>query len=306
MVPPLKNKITKTPDPPSFLLTIDVEDWFQVENFKSCISYSSWPYLELRVERNTHRILDLLDDYVPTRDPESAAHNPIKGTFFILGWLADRLPGLVREIHSRGHEVASHGNTHVLCRQCDLKDLKEELINSKKKLEDITGAPVKGFRAPGFSIDHKILGLVAESGYLYDSSYNSFGLNSRYGEITLSGNPYRGLAQRVSDGFHELPISNLEVFGKMLPWGGGGYFRLIPTFLFKKGVQHILKGNRAYLFYFHPWEIDPSQPRVNGAPASYKFRHYVNLNKTVSKLQSLFKAFSTCRFTTCSDFLRSP
>ena len=191
----------------------------------------------------------------------------------------------------------------MLCREMGRQELRQDLEESKKKLEDITGAPVWGFRAPGFSVDPDILHLVAEIGYAYDSSYNSFSLNKRYGRVEVNGNRYRGLACRISEQFYELPISNLEVAGKAFPWGGGGYFRLIPPSVFQKGVQHILNQKGAYLFYFHPWEIDPDQPRVNAASALNKFRQYINLGKAVDRLKNLFCTFSYCRFISCRQFL---
>jgi len=280
----------------SILLTIDVEDWFQVENFKQCLPFSSWAGCELRVEKNTHHILDLLDSINPTNSP--------KATFFVLGWIAQRLPHLVREIQNRGHEVASHGYYHRLCRKEPVEDLKRDLINSKKLLEDITGFPVYGYRAPSFSINHDILRMIEECRYLYDSSFNSFGLNKRYGQVELDSNSRNNIACKVSDTFYELPISNLRLGKYELPWGGGGYFRLIPLLLFKKGVQAILRRNGTYLFYLHPWEIDARQPVVSEAPMFYKFRHYANLNKTLYKLSSFIESFKDCNFFTCNQYLK--
>lgn len=284
----------------SILLTIDVEDWFQVENFKQCIPFSSWPTFELRVEKNTHRILNLLDSIKlnsPTNSP--------KATFFVLGWIAQRLPYLVNEIQARGHEIASHGYYHKLCREERIEDLKKDLIHSKKLLEDITGGPIYGYRAPSFSINYEILRIIEECGYLYDSSFNSFGLNKRYGQVELDGDSRNSITCKISPTFYELPISNLRLGKYMLPWGGGGYFRLIPLSLFKYGVQSILKKNRGYLFYLHPWEIDPEQPVVKEAPILYKFRHYANLNKTVDKLSLLIEYFKECQFYTCYKYLKS-
>ena len=244
----------------------------------------------------------------------------------MLGWIAERLPSLVREIHARGHEVASHGHYHNLCSECSIEALKADLTKSKKLLEDIMGAPVFGYRAPSFSINHDILQIIKDCGYLYDSSYNSFPMHGRYGHLDLSQNGRRGIAlqipksstpqsqiaNRQSQILYELPISNLEfsllsshfsIQDFILPWGGGAYFRLTPFPLFKLGVQSILKKQNAYLFYCHPWEIDPEQPRVHDASRSYKFRHYVNLNKTHSKLIKLIDNFVSCNFITCTQYL---
>jgi len=361
----------------AILLTIDVEDWFQVENFKQCIPYSSWPSYELRVEKNTHRLLDLLDSVslinpqlatdsvqlsientpqtkeTPLREAdrsfsvsslrgvsptgwrqetektkqsqqscESCQITP-KATFFILGWIAGRLPHLVREIHSRGHEVASHGYSHNLCTDFSPKDLRTDLIDSKNFLEDIIGNRVYGYRAPSFSINHDILKIIEECGYLYDSSFNSFGLHRRYGHLDLSQNGRRGIALQISSNqqpatstnhqssivnrqssiFYELPISNIKIGTRVFPWGGGAYFRLTPFPLFKIGVQFILRQENAYLLYLHPWEIDPEQPKINEASTFYRFRHYVNLRKTHSKLSKFIRNFKQHRFITCHQYL---
>jgi polysaccharide deacetylase family protein (PEP-CTERM system associated) len=370
-----------------FLLTIDVEDWFQVENFKRYIPFDSWSSYELRIEKNTHRILDLLDSvklnnstnlqpvtgsyqvstenvpktketslrrrrilldhFHPESDPDKkkskksgkSCQTTPKATFFVLGWLAERLPHLVREIHSRGHEVASHGYYHNLCNAQSPEDLKTDLCDSKSLLEDIIGTQVYGYRAPSFAINNDILKIIEDCDYLYDSSYNSFAMHGRYGQISVSQNGQKGIARQIPNAwntkhgtrnpdfigkpetFYELPISNLYFRTPfrsrlsaisseqnhlcfVLPWGGGGYFRLTPFPLFKLGVQSSLKKRGAYLFYMHPWEIDPEQPRVNEASMFYKFRHYSNLSKTHSKLTKLIKSFSNCSFFTCHQYLR--
>jgi polysaccharide deacetylase family protein (PEP-CTERM system associated) len=209
----------------------------------------------------------------------------------------------VREIHSRGHEVASHGFYHHLCTAQPPDALRQDLTDSKSMLEDIIGAPVFGYRAPSFSINDDILKLIEDCGYQYDSSYNSFGLHGRYGRVDLSRFPKAGLAHALSETFFELPVSNLTIFGKTLPWGGGGYFRLFPAYLFLQGIQSILKKESAYLFYMHPWEIDPDQPRVGPIPRTYKFRHYINLHKTHARLSRLIERFKHCRFIPLHPYL---
>jgi len=297
-------------DKNSILLTIDVEDWFQVENFKQWISFSSWSSYELRVEKNTHRLLDLFDTFVSTQNPKPGTRNQITATFFILGWIAERLPHLVREIHNRGHEVASHGYNHNLCSECSSEDLKTDLINSKKLLEDIIGDRVYGYRAPSFAISNNILKIIQDCGYLYDSSYNSFALHGRYGKISLNDIEKKGIAVQISKTqnpkskiLYELPISNLKLGKHVFPLGGGGYFRMIPFLIYKLGVQTILKKDKAYLFYMHPWEIDTEQPKVRKASYQYKFRHYLNLNKTASRLSKLVDTFHQSRFITCRQYL---
>jgi len=289
----------------SILLTIDVEDWFQVENFKKSIPYSSWPNCELRVEKNVHRLLDLLDSIKMPSTSDLTPGASIKATFFVLGWLAERLPHLVREIKRRGHEVASHGYDHVLCKEQSANKLKVDLIKSKELLEDIIGAPVQGYRAPGFSISTDILNRIEEAGYFYDSSFNSFKLNKRYGKLEGIGNNCNGIIIQISDTFYELPISNLNVGKYILPWGGGGYFRLFPFGLFQHGVQSILKKRGAYLFYLHPWEIDPEQPSVKNVPFTYRMRHYTNMESTYSKLMAFIEKFKEHKFQTCHQYLFS-
>jgi len=324
----------------SILLTIDVEDWFQVENFKQCIPFSTWSRCELRVEKNTHSILDLLDSIklknftrlsgetcltgatkpdpdVPSFVSPAMSHQPSamshrlgyrctpKATFFILGLIAQRLPHLVREIRARGHEVASHGYYHNLCNQQSPDTLKKDLADSKKLLEDIIGVPVYGYRAPSFSVNADILKIIEACGYLYDSSFNSFRMHGRYGQVDLSNHRKNGIAAKISDFFYELPISNLRLGNHIFPWGGGGYFRLIPLLLFRLGVQSILEKEKAYLLYLHPWEIDPEQPRVKEASRFYRFRHYINLEKTLPRLSSLIETFSSISFVTCRGYLET-
>jgi hypothetical protein len=170
-------------------------------------------------------------------------------------------------------------------------------------LEDILGSPIYGYRAPSFSISHDILEILQNCGYRYDSSFNSFGGNCRYGKLSLNRNGNDSLAHSITDGFYELPISNLAFAGRDLPLGGGGYFRLIPSKLFKKGVRIILKKQKAYIFYIHAWEFDPDQPRVAAASRLSKFRHYHNLKKTKKRLFGLIKDFRDCRFVTCSQYI---
>lgn len=305
----------------TILLTFDVEDWFQVENLKKCIPFSSWPDCELRVEKNVHKILDLLD---------SIQHNPItpfslpftahgkdspyslcswpegtlRATFFVLGWLAKRLPHLVREIKKRGHEIASHGYSHELCYEVSYEEVKKDLEESKKILEDIIGDAVYGYRAPNFSINQQILWAIEEAGYLYDSSYNSYRLNKRYGRLTRNQGD-KGLPYKISDRFYEIPVSNLKIGRQVFHWSGGGYFRLIPPSIFVQGVKRILGRQGIYIFYTHSWEIDPDQPKMRGIPAFLRFRHYVNLNKTLMRLHYLLNAFKGCSFLTCREYLQT-
>jgi len=308
------------PSNPIILLTIDVEDWFQVENFKRYIPFSSWPNCESRVEKNTHRILDLLDS-VELPMKFKAEGSMLKGnnkqqttnqepghrlhaTFFVLGWIAQRLPHLVREIHARGHEVASHGYYHNLCNQESPSALQKDLTDSKRLLEDIIGSPTFGYRAPSFAVNADVLKIIEACGYLYDSSLNSFRMHSRYGKVNISDNAKTGIASQISDTFYELPVSNVKVGTYVLPLGGGGYFRLLPFFLFKKGLETILRNENTCVFYIHPWEVDPDQPRVQGIPMFYRLRHYAGLQKTYSRLSRVIRSFEHCSFLTCAHYIR--
>ncbi len=275
------------------LLTFDVEDWFQVENFKSCIKYDQWDSLDLRVERNTRTILDLLDSF---------RFKP-RATFFILGWIADRFPQLIKEIHQRGHEVASHGYHHHLCTQLKEKELIRDLLDSRQLLERIIHARVTGFRAPSFAVNDDIIRGVKRAGYAYDSSYNSFSGHDRYGTIDLSGTQQIGSVWKLGEEFYELPVSNLGVGQVSIPLGGGGYFRLYPFSIFKQGMKQVLKKEKAFVFYAHPWEFDRDQPRVEQASTKSRFRHYTNLDKTEGKLRKLIQAFRDHQFLTCSEYI---
>lgn len=277
----------------SLLLSFDVEDWFQVENFRTVISRDSWNARDLRVQENTHTILDILDrfDFQP------------KATFFILGWVARKVPEMVREIAARGHEVASHGFHHDVMDTLDRKALLQDLTSSKHLLEDITGRAVNGYRAPNFSISCSALALVRDAGYGYDASYNSFSGHGRYGRLDLSGSQSAYGVVEVADGFFEVPVSNLTLGGRVLPLGGGGYFRILPLPLFRQGIKAVLKQHNTFVFYAHPWEFDPAQPRVKNAAAGLRFRHYVNLSRTGDKLAAMIRHFSTCRFTSISTHL---
>lgn len=278
---------------PQILLTFDVEDWFQVENFKSRIPFSTWNDCQLRVEKNTRLLLALLDD-APARP---------RATFFILGWIAKKIPGLVREIAEMGHEVASHGFGHDICSRLGPKEMRQDLLRSKSLLEDITGSPVLGYRAPNFSITPRVLDLVREAGYGYDSSYNSFSSHGRYGRLNLSGCPRQGACVEIATGFYEVPVSNLRIRNRILPLGGGGYFRLFPSTLFRQGIRAVLNQEHAFVFYAHPWEFDPDQPRVTNVPAWLRFRHYVNLHRTAGKMGAMIQTFSHCRFPTVSAYV---
>jgi polysaccharide deacetylase family protein (PEP-CTERM system associated) len=285
----------------TILLTVDVEDWFQVENLRPWYPPKDWHRQQVRVENNTKRMLDLFDAAV--RSDTRGNREPITATFFVLGWIAERFPDLIREIHRRGHEVASHGFGHLMCDRLDRKELEDDLQRSRHLLEDIIGHKVKGYRAPNFSVSDRVLASVQAAGYRYDSSYNDFSRHGRYGRMSVNGFEKKGIAIHLSDRFSELPISNLHIGRQILPWGGGGYFRFLPFPIFKSGISRILNRSHAYMFYLHPWEIDAGQPRAEQSKGLSRWRHYLNLDKTYGRLSRLISSFPYCRFLSCSKYL---
>ncbi len=259
-------------------ITVDVEDWFQVENLRDAYPVESWPKQKYRVERNVNFILDALDT------------NSAKATFFVLGIIAERFPELVRQIGARGHDVESHGYGHIMLTAMSEHDIFDDLQKSKRILEDITGHRVRGFRAPSFSITDHALEMLAELEYEYDSSVYEFSLHDRYGKVdTTRFNKETGTAWRHDSGIMEFPLPMLNVLGIRMPWAGGGYFRLIPKPLFLLGVKAFLKRHDRYVFYMHPWEIDPDQPRVKSLPRLNYFKHYYGLADAAGKLDALMK-----------------
>lgn len=262
------------------LMSVDVEDWFQVETMREKFPLKSWKFQSYRVENNINRILDLFDQ------------SDTKATFFCLGGLAKKFPDMIRLIHSEGHEIASHGSSHQMLNELSDKQVRIELFESKAVLENIIGDQVFGFRAPTFSIRDSIYPLLKEAEYTYDSSLNLFKHHDKYGSVDMKN------FREISPGFLEhklgikvLTIPTLKSLGLEIPWGGGGYFRLIPYYLYKKGVQHYLGKDDFFMFYMHPWEIDQSQPRVKGLSMGSYFRHYNGLNRTYGNLKSFLKDF---------------
>jgi polysaccharide deacetylase family protein (PEP-CTERM system associated) len=258
-------------------LSFDIEDWFQVENLKSAISFEDWEHCELRVANNTAKVLNLLDDA------------GTKATFFILGWIAEKCPSLVREIHARGHEVASHGYSHRLVYEMTREEFREDIIRSKSVLEETIGERILGYRAPCFSITKDslwALDILKKEGFAYDSSIYPVQFHDRYGLAGCDGEPFRW-----ENGLFEVPLAVYKIGSYMLPLGGGGYFRLFPYFYFKYFLKKINLRKKIFTFYLHPWEFDPGQPRVR-VPLGYRFRHYVNLDKTESQLRKLLGEFA--------------
>jgi polysaccharide deacetylase family protein (PEP-CTERM system associated) len=268
---------TRIPLPARAAMSVDVEDWFQVENLRPAISRASWEARERRVERNTMRILELLEEH------------GARSTFFILGWIAERHRGLIRRIAEAGHEIASHGYGHDLLYTLSQSEFRADVDRCKKILEDVTGQRVVGYRAPSFSITDWAVSILQELGFEYDSSVFPTVAHDRYGRLTGvdAGRPILEL----KPGFYEVCISCLRLGKRGLPWGGGGYFRILPYSPWRAGVRRILGTGAPYMFYIHPWEIDPGQPRVDGLGAVGRFRHYVNLGRCEDRFRALLSDF---------------
>ena len=258
---------------PGAAMSIDVEDWFQVENLKRAIPRSSWPERELRVTRNTELMLAML------------AEHDARATFFVLGWVAERCPDLVRRIAGGGHEVASHGFDHELLNALTPDEFREDVRRSQALLEDLSGQRLRGYRAPSFSITDWAIPILRELGFEYDSSVFPTVAHDRYG--SLAGIETEATIIELAPGFHEVCISCLQLAGRGLPWGGGGYFRLLPYGVFRRGMARIRASGEPYVFYIHPWEIDPGQPRVTGLAATHRFRHYVGIDRAERRWRSL-------------------
>lgn len=270
-------------------LTVDVEDYFHVSAFADTIDRDTWPVRESRVEANVCKLLALFD--------EAGA----RGTFFVLGWVAERYPGLVREIARRGHEIACHGLSHRLVYEQSPQEFHAETLRAKALLEDVTGTAVLGYRAASYSIVRRslwALDILVELGFTYDSSIFPV-RHDRYGMPEAERMPHR-LATPAGNAIVEWPLSTAQVFGMKLPVAGGGYFRLLPYWLTRRGLRSINhREARPFIFYLHPWEIDPAQPRVAAGLLS-RFRHYTNLDKCEARLRRLLQEF---RFGTVKDGL---
>ncbi len=258
-------------------LTIDVEDYFQVSAFAPYIRRDEWDARECRVECNVDRVLALLD-----------AHG-VKATFFTLGWIAERHPKMVRRIVEGGHEVASHGYGHQRASDLSPDEFARDVTSAKKILEDIAGHEVRGYRAPSFSIGTGNLwafDVLAGAGYRYSSSIYPI----RHDHYGMPDSPR--FAYRLASGLLEVPVTTIRMFDRNLPSSGGGYFRLLPYALSRWMLRKVNAEDREpAVFYFHPWEIDPGQPRVAGIDAKTRFRHYVNIARMEGRLAQLLADF---------------
>ena len=261
-------------------LTIDVEDYFQVSAFAPHIARADWPRLECRVEANIERILLLLES------------RRIHATFFTLGWIAERYPAMLRRVAGAGHEVASHGYAHLRANDQSATQFADDVRRSKTILEQLTGLPVHGYRAPSFSIGAANLwafDVLQEAGYRYSSSIYPI----RHDHYGMPDAPRFAWRPRGPRGMLELPVSTVRLRGRNLPAGGGGYFRLMPYALSRWLLRRInSRDGQAGIFYFHPWELDPGQPRPPGLSAKTRFRHYLNLGRMEARLARLTDDFT--------------
>jgi polysaccharide deacetylase family protein (PEP-CTERM system associated) len=264
---------------PRHVLSFDVEEHFQVAAFWTVARRREWDQLTSRVERNTRKIADLLSEH------------STKATFFVLGWVAERHPGLVKDLAQQGHEVASHGYGHELVHTQTATQFREDVRRSKQILEDLIGRPVVGYRAPSFSITSQTewaIPVLVEEGYRYDSSiYNRF--RSTQGNTVTRAGPYQLATQAGT--IWEVSPSTMNACGLQLPVAGGGYFRLFPYAASKMFLRNLEKQGSQLVIYLHPWELDPEQPRMDG-PVLSKVRHYLNLGKTEQRLRWLLRDFS--------------
>lgn len=258
-------------------MTVDVEDYFHVSAFESVISPSDYISLKPRVGDNTHKLIDMFNE-----------HN-VKATFFTLGWVAENCPDVIKRIVDEGHELGSHGSNHQRTNTMTFSEVKEDIKRSKEILEDVSGKAVIGYRAPSFSVDKSnewVFDILVELGFEYSSSTYPI-------EHDLYGVPdWPRFPHKRKEGILEIPVPTINEKGKNLGIGGGGYFRLYPYWLSSRRIQkYMMETEQPYNFYFHPWEIDPDQPRVKGAPFKSKLRHYVNLNVMEKKLRKLLKDY---------------
>ncbi len=262
-------------------LSIDVEDYFQVSALAPYIARANWERMPCRVEQNISTILGLLDEV------------KAQATFFILGWVAERYPALVRRIAAEGHEIASHGYDHERVNHQSRGDFYEDICRAKRLLEDIAGVEVRGYRAPSFSIDETsfwAFDCIAEAGYRYSSSVYPIH-HDHYGMPDAPRFPFRPIPDLV-----EIPVSTARLLSANLPAGGGGYFRLLPYAVSRALIRRINEAEgRPVVFYFHPWELDTQQPRIPGTSLKARFRHYLNLERVQPRLRSLLRDFAWAR-----------
>ncbi len=262
-------------------LTFDIEDYFQVEAFKQYIKFEEWNNYQSRVVQNTRKIMNILDE------------RNVKATFFILGWIAERFPEMVRRITDDGHEIATHGYAHDMVYTQSQEAFERDLAKSIRILEQISGTHVIGYRAPTYSIIEEsfwAFDILIRHNLRYDSSIFPIA-HDRYGVPNSERFPY--VIKREGVGMlHEFPLSTVRLWKWNFPVAGGGYLRLFPYWILKYGIASLNRQQKPAIIYLHPWEVDPDQPRIPNIPAKTRFRHYVNLHKTTDKLRKLTHDFN--------------
>jgi len=267
------------PTPIRNALTIDVEDYFQVSAFAPHIARESWDHMPCRVERNVDAILEILDEH------------RAQATFFTLGWMAERYRDMVRSIVAQGHELASHGYAHQRATDQSPQEFYQDITRAKSLLEDVGGVAVQGYRAPSFSIGRTNLwaqSTLKKAGYRYSSSVYPI----RHDHYGMPDAPRFAFYPEGADGLLELPVTTVSLFNRNLPAGGGGYFRLLPYSVSRWCLRRVNTVDRQpCIFYFHPWEIDPGQPRQKNISVKTRFRHYVNLSSMERRIRALCKDF---------------
>ncbi|MBD0427190.1 DUF3473 domain-containing protein [Aquisalinus flavus] len=260
-------------------MSVDVEDYFQVWALSSVIDRDTWDSYSLRVEDTTRRVLDLF------------ARTGTTATFFTLGWVAERCPALMRDIVDAGHEVGSHGYEHIKVFDQTPDQFRTDVVKTKTILEDVTGKPVNGYRAAGFSIDDRTpwaFEILAAAGHLYSSSVHPI-MHDHYG---MPEAPRQAWHPVDGAGFVEIPVSTVDAWGRRFSCAGGGWFRLLPYAWSHHLLTRLIEGEGgAAVFYFHPWEIDPGQPRIDGISARSRLRHYTNLDRMEAKLEKLLTRY---------------
>ena len=277
---------------PNNIMSVDVEEHFQVSAFANTVSKADWATIPSRVCRNMDRILALFSE------------KNVKATFFTLGCVAERFPQLMREIVAQGHELASHGYEHDRVSALSPRDFLQDVTRTRKILEDISGSAVNGYRAPSFSINEETAwahDVLQQAGYAYSSSIYPVN-HDHYGFPSAPRFPFR----LKEGGLLEVPLTTASALGRNWPAAGGGYFRLLPTGYSRWALRRVNREDgMPAVFYFHPWEIDPDQPRVSGLPLSSKFRHYVNLRHFEGRLATMLDEFSWGRMDRSLDHIAS-
>lgn len=277
------------------VLTFDIEEWFQVENLRPLFPPERWDGVPRRAAATTRRLLDVLDGY------------GIRATFFVLGWLADREPGLVREIADAGHEVACHGYGHRLAGELSPEEFRHDVTRARELLAALAGREVLGYRAPSFALTRERLSVLADAGFRYDSSHHPFSLHDRYGRLDHPEVECAPGVYRMEPRLLELPLSMERLGPLAVPVSGGGYLRLYPGALFRALVRRVVRRGGPYVMYLHAWEIDPDQPRVTGLSATRRFRHYNNLARTLPRLHRLVSMLQArgVAFMTAAEYLHT-